>query len=157
MTVRKGILSSLAFSPALLLASAHAEWGKEWQAYAEEVKADCAKFEESLPPDQGVIPKFAEQPEVRPLGWPMRPYVCIYLRFRINADGAPEDIDTVFKAPGDVAYSKIRAVRMSVKKWRFKIPETHPDGFANIYAKIVYDPPAPRTYDVTLDLRNGGF
>lgn len=148
-------LALVAFSSMMLLPAARAEFSEEWQAAAEEIKAECAAFEETLPPDISPFPKFVgHHPWPKPPGKAARPHVCLFVRFDINAAGETENIETVFKAPSNLNYSFIRNAELAVKKWRFEIPPEKPEGYRNMFVSIDYVPVKAWTYQIYLDLRN---
>lgn len=150
------LLSAPAIFFALLAPSiARAEFSDEWQAVAEEIKAECRAFDETLPPDVAPFPKFVgDHPWPKPPGKAARPHVCLFVRFDINAAGATENIETVFKAPSNLNYAFIRNAELAVKKWRFQIPPEKPEGYRNMYVSIDFVPVKAWTYQIYLDLRN---
>lgn len=79
------------------LAAAKAEFSEAWEAYAQEIKAECAASEETLPPDLAPFPKFSSRPQwPTPPGKAARPHVCIFVRFDIDAEGKTTNIEIPF-------------------------------------------------------------
>lgn len=119
------------------------------------MKADCAKFEETPPSNAGPIPRFVGKPHWPTMpAAPMRPHVCMFLRFDIDGKGAPENINLVFKAPDNLIYRFARSAKRAIKDRRFAIPGDRPDGYKNLYVEIIYIPVGGRQYSIQLKLRN---
>lgn len=133
---------------ALLITPAHAEFSKEWNEYAEEVKADCAEFEESARDDTAAVPTprgRLEFPSL-PRGAPARPHICMFFRFDVNAEGVTVNIETAFKGPENLHHRWVRDARLAVKDWKFNVPPDRTGGYTDIYARIDYSPVKAWTY-----------
>jgi hypothetical protein len=147
---------ALAVSAAFAASAARAEFSAEWQAVADEIKAECRAFDETLPPDVGPFPKFVgDHPWPKPpRGAPARPHVCLFVRFDINAAGETENVEVVFKAPSNLVYGFIREAKLAIGKWRFEVPPEKLEGYSIMYVSIDYIPVKAWTYQLYLDLRN---
>lgn len=151
----RGLFPALTVLTAFAATAAHAEFSEEWQAVAEEIKAECAAFEETLPPDIGPFPKFVGEPKIpKPPGAPTRPYVCMFVRFDINSGGETQNVGLAFQAPDNLHYRFKRNAISAVKEWRFVVPQEMPEGFSDMYVEIDFDPVEAGSLNIHLKLRN---
>ena len=76
----------------LALGPAHAEFSDEWNEMVEATKSECATFENSLTQPAGERPKIVPGTRKKitwPNGYSGRPYICLYFKFDLDAEGAP--------------------------------------------------------------------
>lgn len=121
--VRKGAIAVAAITAAM--AQARAEFSAEWNAAAEKIRAECAAFESRLVFSAGVAP-FVRPRSRGGYSWPRgaagRPHVCLFVAYEIDANGAPENIRVIFKAPDNLHYRFERAAKREAENWRFDRP-----------------------------------
>jgi hypothetical protein len=132
-----------AFSLAFV-AAAHADVSREWREYAAAVKADCAAFRATLADPLANAPILKDWNRVSWPYAPARPHICIFLRFDLDADGAPLNAEAAHIAPDNIAYRFKREAMLTLKDMSFELSEATPDGFQGMWIEVKYDACGPR-------------
>lgn len=108
----------------------------------EATKSECAAFENSLMQPAGERPKIVPGTRKKitwPNGYSGRPYICLYFKFDLDAEGAPNNIEALFKAPDNVGYGFLRSATRSIQSWRYKLPESAPEGYEGVTTKVTIE------------------
>ncbi|MEZ5920901.1 MAG: hypothetical protein R3C60_06060 [Parvularculaceae bacterium] len=140
--MRVRVFAVIAATVAATPPGASAKFSKEWSDSAAEIKAGCAAFAKTLPAPQFPLPQTAEPREALsyPRGAPQRPHVCLFFKFDIDADGAAQNIELVYKGPDNLNFVFGRSARKTIGKWRFLLPEEFKEGYQGAYVEVTYDP-----------------
>ncbi|MCB2114187.1 MAG: hypothetical protein KDD85_11660 [Parvularculaceae bacterium] len=135
---------------------AHAEFSDEWNALAEEIEAGCDAMESTLA-SGGVTPAPAK-PLYLPdrLRGPFRPHMCVIVEFSIDASGAPQNVESIYRGPENLNYQFVRRTQGAVKKWRFDLEGTSPAEFSRLYARMDFIPLGGWRYSIRYNYWNSG-
>ena len=152
------------FSGTLLVISflspaANAEFSEKWKAATAEAKAECDSFASTVvdnPAASGLRLIEREAP-VWPRGAGFRPYACLWLKFNIDAEGKPSEVETVFRGPSNLAYMFVRSARAAVSDWRYELPPSHSDGMKNIHAGNTFEPIEGKTWQFQYRIMTPGL
>lgn len=111
-------------SAAVAIAPARADFSKDWEAYAAETRAACETFENSLAPSEAPRPILVDAGDgyAWPRGAPGKPHICLYFGYDIDADGAPQNVELLFKGPDNLNYKFVRAGMKTAASRRYQPP-----------------------------------